>query len=212
MSSASAPLVGIFGGTFDPPHIGHLIIAEIMRHSLQLDEVRFLPAGRPPHKIGNAVTSDDHRLAMLDLALEDAPHFTVSRVDLDRHGLSYTADSLALIRESLAHEARLVFLMGQDSLRDFPNWNRPELILDQARLGVALRPGVDVSIADVVAQIPAAAGRIHLVRVPLIGVSSRELRTTIRERGPYRYQVLPKVYDYIEANRLYQAQGAAGTD
>lgn len=202
---SSPARVGIFGGTFDPPHVGHLIIAEILRQALDLAEVRFLPAGRPPHKVLNDVSADHHRLAMLDLAMLDAPHFSISRVDIDRQGLSYTADSLTVIRNGLGPETEMLFLMGQDSMRDLPNWSRPERIVNQARLGVALRPGFDVSVADVVAHIPEAEGRIELVDVPLIGISSRDLRATIRAGGPYRYQVLPSVYDYIEQHHLYRS-------
>ncbi|HEX5165962.1 MAG TPA: nicotinate-nucleotide adenylyltransferase [Thermomicrobiales bacterium] len=201
---SSTRQVALFGGTFDPVHIGHLIIAEIMRHHLRLDQVVFLPAGRPPHKPDQILSSDDDRLAMLRLAIADAPAFTISTIDIERPGASYTADSLRVIQDLAGPACQLHFLMGQDSLRDFPTWHRPDLIAGLARLVVALRPGVSVSVDQIEEAVPAAKDRIQLVPVPLIGISSRELRGTIRAGGPYRYQVLPSVADYIEQHRLYQ--------
>jgi nicotinate-nucleotide adenylyltransferase len=194
----------VFGGTFDPIHVGHLIMAEILRHALRLDEVVFLPAGRPPHKPDQDVTADEHRLWMLDLAIAGAPHFSISRIDIERAGLSYTAESLAILRRSFPSDCELYFLMGQDSLRDFPNWHRPDLIARQARLGVALRPGVSVSVEQIASAVPETRGRVELVSVPLIGISSRDLRRQIRDGGPFRYQVLPDVADYIMDHQLYR--------
>lgn len=196
--------VGVFGGTFDPVHIGHLIIAEIMRHRLSLDRVIFLPAGVPPHKPGRVVSANEHRLAMLAMSIDGARNFEISTIDLDREGWSYTADSLRILCERLGGDVDLFFLMGQDSLRDFPTWNRPGRIAEQAKLGVALRPGVHVDVHDVERAIPETIGRIELVSVPLIGVSSTEIRTNVRTGGPYRYQVLPPVADYIEKHSLYR--------
>lgn len=196
--------VGVFGGTFDPIHVGHLIVAEIMRHRLRLDQVIFLPAGVPPHKPGRIVSANEHRLAMLRLSIDGADTFEISTVDLDREGWSFTADSLRILRRQLPGEAELHFLMGQDSLRDFPTWNRPGKIAQQARLGVALRPGVEVRIDDVERAVPETRGRVELVQIPLIGVSSTEIRANVRDGGPYRYQVLPAVADYIEAQGLYR--------
>jgi nicotinate-nucleotide adenylyltransferase len=196
--------LAVFGGTFDPVHIGHLIIAEIMRHHLKLERVIFLPAGQPPHKPDQILSADADRLAMLKLAIAGNDAFTISTVDLDRPGASYTADTLRVLQDQAGAHCQLHFLMGQDSLRDFPTWHRPDLIAERARLVVALRPGISVSVEQVEQAVPAARDRIELVPVPLIGISSRELRAAIRSGGPFRYQVLPKVADYIESRRLYQ--------
>lgn len=193
----------VFGGTFDPIHVGHLIIAEIMRHHLELDQVVFLPAGRPPHKPDQVLSSDEDRLAMLELAIGDSPAFSVSTIEIERPGASYTSDTLLELKEAAGAGCELYFLMGQDSLRDFPTWHRPDLIAQRARLLVALRPGVSVSVRDVERAVPETTGRIQLVPVPLIGISSRELRESIRSGGPYRFQVPTKVADYIASNRLY---------
>jgi len=196
--------LAIFGGTFDPVHIGHLIIAEIMRHHLGLEQVIFLPAGRPPHKPDQVLSSDNDRLEMLRLAIADTPSFTISTVDIDRPGASYTADTLLTLQQQAGTDCELFFLMGQDSLRDFPTWHRPDLIAQRARLLVALRPGVTVSLADVERAVPETTGRVELVPVPLIGVSSSEIRRSVRSGGPYRYQVLPSVADYITQHDLYR--------
>ena len=196
--------VGVFGGTFDPIHIGHLIVAEIVRCHLGLEMIIFLPAGRPPHKPDQQLSSDRDRLEMLRLSLTDTDAFTISTIDIDRPGASYTADSLLELQVAAGAHCELHFLMGQDSLRDFPTWQRPDLIAQRAKLIVALRPGVSVTPAEIEVAVPEARGRIQLVPVPLIGVSSRELRAAIRAGGPYRYQVLPAVADYIDARRLYR--------
>lgn len=195
--------LAVFGGTFDPVHLGHLVIAEIMRVRLRFDQVVFLPAGRPPHKPDQALSSDADRLRMLRLALADAPEFVVSTIDIDRPGASYTADTLEVLQRQAGPSCELYFLMGQDSLRDFPAWHRPDLIATRARLVVALRPGVRVSVDEIERAVPESRDRIQLVPVPLIGISSRELRVSIRAGGPYRYQVPPSVADYIHARRLY---------
>lgn len=205
MATQSCPRIGVFGGTFDPVHVGHLIMAEIFRYALRLERVVFLPAGRPPHKPTQELVEDEHRLRMLELSLEGAPHFAISTIDIQRAGYSYTADSLALLRQTYPRDCELYFLMGQDSLRDFPTWHRPDLIARQARLGVALRPGVEVSIEEIAEAVPETRGRVELVSVPLIGISSRELREQIRLGGPFRFQVVPAVADYIVAQRLYRA-------
>ncbi|HEY7033464.1 MAG TPA: nicotinate-nucleotide adenylyltransferase [Thermomicrobiales bacterium] len=196
------PRIGVFGGTFDPPHVGHLIITTELRFALSLDRVLFVPAGRPPHKAGQIVGDDAHRLAMLRLALVDAPEFEVSTVDLERHGPSYTADTLGLLQDRLG-PAELVFLMGEDSLRDLPTWHEPNLIATRAGFGVARRPGVVVDLDLVFSAVPAARGRVHLVDVPEIDISSRDLRRRVANGQPIRFQVPRPVEEYIRDRRLY---------
>lgn len=195
--------IGVFGGAFDPVHIGHLIAAEILRHTLRLEQVIFLPAGRPPHKPSQVLAPDDDRVAMLRLALDDQSVFSISMIDLERPGYSYTARSLEILLADLPADVELYFLMGQDSLRDFPNWRYPDQIARLVRLGVAQRPGFDISVAAVEHAVPETAGRIELVPIPLIGVSSRDLRRRICAGEPFRYQVLPVVADYIQRHGLY---------
>ena len=201
--------VGVLGGSFDPVHVGHLIVADVLLHTLKLQRVLFLPAGQPPHKPTQMLAPDADRLAMLRLALADAPGLEISTVDLDREGPSYTVDSLRILRAQAPPDCELYFLIGQDSLRDFPHWHAPNEIARLARLGVALRPGVDATIAAVNAAVPATRGRIELVPVPLIGVASSTLRTAIGAGGSYRFQVPPAVADYIAERGLYRTDRPA---
>lgn len=195
--------LGIFGGTFDPIHLGHLIIAEELLFRLQLNRILFLPAARPPHKTDRIVSPDRDRAAMVELAVRGNPRFDISVVDLERSGLSYTADSLAILHRQFPNDL-LYFLMGQDSLRDLPNWHDPNRIARQAMLGVALRPGVRVDVEGIVRQVPEAAGRIELVDVPLIQIASRALRQRVREDRPITYQVPRPVEAYIRQHGLYR--------
>jgi nicotinate-nucleotide adenylyltransferase len=193
----------VFGGTFDPIHVGHLIVAEIMCHALDLAQVIFLPAGRPPHKPNQVLSSDDDRLAMLNIALNGDDCFSISRVDIERTGWSYTSESLTIIQDQLGPDYDIYFLMGQDSLRDFPTWHKPGEIARQARLAVAMRPGVVVELDNIYGAVPESVDRIDIVPIPLIGISSREIRAHVSSGGPYRYQVVPAVADYIKHKRLY---------
>lgn len=195
--------IGIFGGTFDPVHLGHLVVAADLAHALRLDRLVFMPAGRPPHKDANLVGDDDHRLDMLRLALADNPSFEISTVDLERDGPSYTADLLDLLAER-EPDATLVFLMGEDSLRDLPTWHDPERILRRAEIGVALRPGVGVDLAELHQRLPATRDRVTVVPTPLIGISSTDIRRRVAAGEPVRYQVPDAVLAYILRNGLYR--------
>jgi nicotinate-nucleotide adenylyltransferase len=197
--------LGVFGGTFDPIHLGHLIVAEELAFRLKLDQILFLLASRPPHKTDREISSDVDRLAMLELGLASTPHFAVSRADIERPGLSFTADSLATLHQIYPRRC-LYFLMGQDSLRDLPTWHDPNRIARQAFLGVALRPGVEMNVEAIVRQVPEARDRIILVDVPLIEISSREIRRRVREGLPIRYQVPRAVERYIVDHGLYRGE------
>lgn len=195
--------IGVFGGTFDPVHNGHLAIADAIRKQLRLDTVLWVPAGRPPHKKGQIISEDDDRLAMLELALIDAPRNEVSRVDLDRGGPSYTADLLEILSRQYA-PAALIFIMGEDSLRDLPNWHDPERILREAELAVAARPNVEADLAALEVRLPALRGRVHLVTAPELPISSSQIRTLVREGQPIDSLVPPTVARYIAERGLYR--------
>ena len=198
------PRIGVLGGTFDPVHIGHLIIATELRHALRLDRLLFVPTGQPPHKADQAVTADADRLAMLELAIAGDPAFEISTLDLERAGPSYTADLLRLLSAQLP-DARLVFLMGEDSLRDLPSWRQPEVILALAELGIASRPEIDLDLADIYERLPSARGRVQIVPTTLIDISSSDLRRRVRDGRPIRYLIPAAVEAYIMSNRLYFA-------
>jgi nicotinate-nucleotide adenylyltransferase len=199
-----AERIGIFGGTFDPIHLGHLIIATELQHALDLDRVIFVPSGHPPHKAGQEISPDADRLAMLRLAIAGNPAFAVSTLDLDRPGPSYTADLLALLHE-VQPAACLVFLMGEDSLRDLPTWHQPDRIVALAEIGVAIRPEIETDLETIYRQIPAARGRITIVPTTLVDISSSELRRRVRNGEPIRYQVPAAVEDYVLTHGLYRS-------
>jgi len=198
-----APRIGIFGGTFDPVHLGHLIAAADLRAAIGLDAVLFVPAGKPPHKSDAVISEDRHRLAMLELAVAGNPAFRVDPIDMERDGPSYTADLLALLGERLG-PADLWFLMGEDSLRDLPTWRTPGRIAELARLGVARRPGIDADLDRVIAEVPGARGRVDLVETPLIGISATDLRARVASGATIAYQVPAAVERYVTEHRLYR--------
>ncbi len=202
------PRIGAFGGTFDPIHIGHLIAAADLKHALGLDRVLFLPAGDPPHKAEQRIAPVLHRLAMLRLAIADEPSFEVSTLDLNGSGPSYTVDLLARLHEAIG-PLELLFLMGEDSLRDLPTWHQPGRIATLAQIGVARRPGVEVDMEALLAAAPEAAERVHLVSIPEIGVSSRDIRQRIAAGAPIAFQVPQRVEAYIRREGLYRNVAAA---
>jgi nicotinate-nucleotide adenylyltransferase len=205
VSAPDAPLsVGVLGGTFDPVHNGHLHIARELRQALGLDRVIWVPAGRPPHKAGQIVSADRDRLAMLRLALAGSPYDVIDTIDLDRAGPSFTADTLEILRDRLA-PARLVFLMGEDSLRDLPTWHAPVRILRAADLAVAARPGVDADLETLTLAIPEVHGRVHLVPTEELAISSSDVRRRVQAGEPIDDLVPPAVAAYIHEHGLYRA-------
>ena len=203
MSDPPLRRLGILGGTFDPIHHGHLIAAAELRHALALDRVLLVPNADPPHKPGVPVSTAEDRLAMIRLAIAGVPWLEIDTIELDRGGRSYTVDTL---RALAAREPRslLLFLMGEDSLRDLPRWHRPEEIVALADLGVATRPGVVVDVDAILSTLPAARDRVHLVEIPQIGIASRDIRVRVAGGRPIAFQVPPLVESYIERRRLYQ--------
>jgi nicotinate-nucleotide adenylyltransferase len=194
--------IGVLGGTFDPVHNGHLHIADTLRTALNLDRVLWVPAGRPPHKSDQIVSSDRDRLAMLDLALAGSATDEISTIDIDRSGPSYTADTLEILAGRFP-SARLFFLMGEDSLRDLPTWHDPERILRVAELAVAGRPGVETDLESLELQVPGVRKRVHVVPTKEIAISSSDIRRRVRESQPVGGLVPAIVEAYIRDNGLY---------
>lgn len=198
--------LGIFGGTFDPVHYGHLILAECSREQANLDAVWFMPAAEPPHKLDRPVSAAQHRVTMLELAVGGHAAMDVSDVELVREGPSYTVDTLAeLAAEDAARE--LFLLMGSDSLADLRNWREPGRICDLATPVVAVRAGaaaVDVSpLEDIASAEQLEAIRRHVVEMPAVGISSTDLRRRAAEGRSLRFQTPRAVEKYIETNGLY---------
>ena len=191
--------IGIFGGTFDPPHVGHLALAECARERLRLDEVRFVPAGRPPHKSGGRITSAAERVAMARLAVRGNAAFTVSTHETRRQGPSFTIETLRHVAAG-ALRTRLFLLIGADSLDDFASWREPEAILRLATLVVAGRPGVPRA-----GRRRPRRGPVHLDN-PEIAVSSSLVRARVRAGRSVRYLVPDAVSAYIARHGLYRGR------
>lgn len=198
--------VGVFGGTFDPVHYGHLILAEQCREQGRLNEVWFLPAPRPPHKQQDALTRFDQRVEMLALALAGNPAFRVEEMEKDRAGPSYTADTLTeLRRRHPRHEFFL--LVGSDTLADLPQWHEPLRVLEAAGLLVMMRPNNPMPTPEHLRAafgLPAAVPlRLEVVQTPLIDISSRDLRRRAAAGRSLRYFLPRAVECYIHDKRLY---------
>lgn len=199
--------VGIFGGTFDPVHTGHLILAEQCREQGRLDEVWFVPAAYPPHKDEPSLTRFEQRVEMLALAIAGNPAFRIDDLEKERPGPSYTADTLAeLRRRHPVHE--FLLLIGSDTLLDLPHWYQPLRVLEQAGLLVMTRPGSTVLTQKQLReqlQLPEGAPlRLEVIESPQIDISSRDLRRRAADCRSLRYFLPRAVECYIHDKRLYQ--------
>ena len=195
--------IGIFGGTFDPPHLGHLILASEAYDQLKLDRLLWILTPDPPHKQDQFISPVEHRLAMVKLAIADNPHFELSRVELDRPGPHYTLDTVERIAEKYP-EADISPIIGGDSLRDLPKWHKPrELLYACHWVGVMRRPGEEPNLAEMERELPGISSKVHYVDAPLLEIASREIRSRVADGRPYRYYVPEEVYEYIEQHHLY---------
>lgn len=196
--------LGVYGGTFDPPHLGHLILAETAADSLTLDRVLFVPAGQPPHKNAADVRAEAwHRLAMVERAIAGNPRFATSRVDIDRPGPHYTVDMLRLLHRDHP-DADLIFLIGADSLRDLPAWSRPAELIELAQLGVMRRPGAEPDLSELERTLPGLSARVQWVDAPLIDISATEIAHRIAAGRSVRYRLPDAVCSYIAEHGLYR--------
>ena len=195
---------GVFGGTFDPIHIAHLILAEEARYELQLDVVYLLPAADPPHKQGNPISPVADRLRMCELATADADYLRVSRIDIDRPGPHYSADTVQLLQEELGKEARIFFLVGMDSLRDLPSWHEPERLLAQCTLAALSRAGVEIDWVTLEAALPGIREQVLILDMPQLEIAGRDIRARVREGRPIRYQAPKVVEEYVYVHGLYR--------
>ncbi len=201
--------VGLFGGTFDPVHYGHLLLAEVCREQSDLDEVWFLPAAVPPHKQDAELASDEARAEMIELAVAGNPGFLVSRSELERGGVSYTIDTLRHFRDETP-DAELFFLMGADMLHDLPNWREAEEVCRLAVPIVARRPGNGPlnyeCLASIVSAERIATFREYQVEMPQLDLSSSEIRQRVGEGRSIRYRTPRVVQKYIETHQLYSLE------
>jgi nicotinate (nicotinamide) nucleotide adenylyltransferase/non-canonical purine NTP pyrophosphatase (RdgB/HAM1 family) len=194
--------LGVFGGTFDPVHVGHLIAAAEVQSALRLDAVLFVPAADPPHKRGVRKTPADHRTAMLALAIAGNAWFAISRADLDRPGPHFTVHLLELLRDENP-DAKLFFLLGTDSLAELLTWHAPERLGGLATLVVVSRPGEQPDMGALEARIPGLRADLENVSMPLVGVSATDIRARVRSGRTIRYQVPDRVAEYIARHGLY---------
>ena len=184
--------IALFGGTFDPVHVGHLIIAGAVFENAGLDGIVFIPSARPPHKNDDIMFTPDQRHEMLRLAVADDPRFDVSSMEMHRAGPSYTIDTIRQMRDELPADTDLFFLVGRDNLTEIDTWKEPGAILDECTVLVADRPGK--SHRDMPAHL---VGRVREVRTPMIEVSSSDIRNRIREGMDFRHRITASVHDYI---------------
>jgi nicotinate-nucleotide adenylyltransferase len=197
--------VGILGGTFDPPHIGHLWLATLAADGLDLGQVLLMPAARPPHKRREAVSNAADRVMMTRLAICGDPRLDLSLVDMERPGPSYTVDWLGQLREQLGNAVELVLIMAADSFAEIDTWREPDRLLELAEWGIGPRPGTPLPDRRVLRErFGAAAARIHLLDGPSLDLSSSDIRARVAAGRPIRYLVPRAVEELITARSLYR--------
>lgn len=196
--------IGVFGGTFDPPHLGHLILASEAHRQLHLTRLLWMLTPSSPHKIGNPISHLSHRLEMVKLAIEDETAFELSTIEFDRPAPQYTLDTLEILRHQNPGKD-LILLIGGDSLHSFATWHRPADLIQACReIGVMRRPGESVHLGTLEAVLPGIMQKVRFVDTPLLQISSREIRRRISEGLEFRYFLHPAVYDYILEHNLYR--------
>lgn len=197
--------IGLMGGTFDPIHIGHLMLGECAFEQFKLDKVLFLPAGNPPHKQGRTEgASDAQRLEMVQLAIRNNPHFELDPEEMYRTGLSYTYQTLQSLRERHP-DTQYYFIIGADSLMTFDTWRKPELICQNCILLAAVRDQLDLkTMEQKMQELETRYGAvIHLLHTPDVEIASSALRSWCRQNRSIRYYVPDSVLEYIKENRIY---------
>ena len=194
--------IGVFGCTFDPIHMGHLIVAEDARAALELDKVLFVPAGQPWFKSYRQITEMHHRLEMVRLAVEGNSYFDVTDIEIRRSGPSYTVDTLAELRARYT-DAEFIVILGVDALREIDRWHQPRVLFELANVVGMARPGSSLDPSVLNAAIPGASSRMRLLDSALIEISGTDIRQRAADGRSIRYRVPAKVERYIRENNLY---------
>jgi len=194
--------IGVLGGTFDPIHIGHLVVAEEARIKLGFEEVLFVPAGQPWLKLDRNITLAVHRVEMVRRAIADNPHFKLCTIEVERPGPSYTVDTLTMLQKQLGSEASLFFILGRDTFAELPLWKEPKLLVQLCRLLVAPRLGAK-DLKHLETAIPGLLDRVIQLDIPVIGISSSGIRQRIAQGLPIRYLVPAEVEKYIREQQIY---------
>ena len=196
--------IGVLGGTFDPVHNGHLIVAEEAKTRLNLAEIIFVPAGQPWLKADRPISSAEHRLQMLRLALADKPYFKLSTLEIERTGPSYTVDTIAELRDKLGSEDELFFILGWDSLAELPQWREPSRLIKMCYLVAVPRPGYPrpkLKALEVI--IRGLSQRVMLMKEPEIDISASAIRERVARGLSIRHLVPEPVNRYIKEHKLY---------
>jgi nicotinate-nucleotide adenylyltransferase len=197
--------LGVFGGTFDPPHIAHLILAAEAYFQLGLDRVLWVLTPNPPHKPERIFTSIKHRLDMVLSAIEDEPKFELSTVDIDRPPPLYAVDTVHLLKQQYPG-MDIAYLLGGDSLADLPNWYQPyDFVRSCSQLCVMRRPNDKIDLQVLESIIPGIGSKIRFFSTPMLGISSTLIRKLIRDKRHYRYYLPPTVYQIIRERQLYRS-------
>jgi nicotinate-nucleotide adenylyltransferase len=200
--------IGILGGTFDPIHLGHLALARAARSNVGFDEIVFVPAAHPPHKLGRPISPASDRLAMVELAIEGEPATSVSRIELDRSGPSYTVDTVAAMLDEAARADRAIditVILSAESFADLPDWHAADRLVELAAIAVAPRPGHPLpdptTLAD---RLPGLVGHLIVINDILPDISASAIRARVAAGRPIDHLVPPRVAAYIEEHHLYR--------
>ncbi len=201
--------IGLFGGTFDPPHVGHLILAAEAQDQLRLERLFWILTPDPPHKQDQTISPLAFRLKLLTAAIEDNPFFELCRVDMDRPGPHYAVDTVQILKNQFPF-AKFYYLIGGDSLHDLPTWYQPQRLIQLIEgLGVMRRPGDQVDLRDLEQKIPGLIAKICFIEAPLLEISARQIRQRIAEGRAYRYYVPTAVYRLIEESGVYRPHSSS---
>ena len=196
--------LGIFGGTFDPPHIGHQILAAEMLDQLDLDKVLWCPTADPPHKQEQIITPVEIRMAMVEAAVKNSPGFEISRVEIDRPGPHFAVDTVKILQRQFP-DAELIYMIGGDSLRDLPDWHTPKALIDAvAGFGVMRRHEVGIDLDALEGLLPGLRKKVKFIDSPQIEISSSQIRERAAAGKTYRFFVPENVFKLIEKYHLYQ--------
>ena len=202
--------IALYGGSFDPIHHGHLIVARAVAEQLKLDRIIFLPSATPPHKRDEALADPAHRAAMVALAIRDEPRFEMSDFDLTRTGPSFTIDTVKHFRDAPGDNAPLHWIIGADSLNELTSWHEVGALVDSCQLLTAARSGSDaidwVSLREVLSEIQIEKLRRGIAETPRIDISSTDIRQRVAQNQPIQYLVPDAVDGYIQAHALYRTQ------
>lgn len=199
--------IGVLGGTFDPIHNGHIVVAEEVKARLNLAEVLFVPAGQPWLKSGNNISAAEHRVQMVRLAIDDVPYFKLSTIEIERTGPTYTIDTISQLKARIGAGDELFFILGRDNLAQLPKWREPARLIRMCRLVVVPRPGYPLpNLTSLEAVIPGLSRRVVLLDTPEVDIDATEIRVRVSQGLSIAHLVPAPVAEYIKKNRLYMPE------